>query len=91
VQVSVGTFNLNNLFSRFNYAAEVAELPDEEAVIEAETTFPVGDPTAHRFRTYKGRLVMGKPAEERKKIADRILSMSVDVLAVQEVEDIDTL
>ena len=34
---------------------------------------------------------MGKPAEERETIADRIARMDADVLAVQEVEDIDTL
>jgi hypothetical protein len=89
--LSVGTFNLNNLFSRFNYEAEVSELPEEDVVINSSTTFPVADPTAHRFRTYRGRLVLGKPAEERETIADRVLSMDADVLAVQEVEDIDTL
>jgi hypothetical protein len=89
--LSVGTFNLNNLFSRFNYEAEVSELPEEDVVISSSTTFPVADPTAHRFRTYRGRLVMGKPAEERVTIADRIARMDADVLAVQEVEDIDTL
>jgi hypothetical protein len=62
MKLPVGTFNLNNLFSRFNYEAEVAELPAEEGVINSPTTFPVADPTAHRFRTYRGRLVMGKPA-----------------------------
>jgi predicted extracellular nuclease len=89
--LSVGTFNLNNLFSRFNYEAEVSELPEEDVVINSSTTFPVADPTAHRFRTYRGRLFLGKPAEERQKIAKRVLSMDADVLAVQEVEDIDTL
>ena len=51
MKLPVGTFNLNNLFSRFNYEAEVAELPAEEGVINSPTTFPVADPTAHRFRT----------------------------------------
>ena len=89
--LSVGTFNLNNLFSRFNYQAEVSELPKKDAVISSSTTFPVADSTAHRFRTYRGRLVLGKPAEERKTIADRIARIDADVLAIQEVEDIDTL
>lgn len=91
MQLSIGTFNLNNLFSRFNYSAELTELPPQEAVVEAATTFAVDDPTTHRFRTYKGRLVMGKPQAERTKVAERIIAMDVDVLAVQEVEDIDTL
>ena len=42
--LSVGTFNLNNLFSRFNYEAEVSELPEEDADISSSTTFPVSDP-----------------------------------------------
>jgi endonuclease/exonuclease/phosphatase family metal-dependent hydrolase len=35
--------------------------------------------------------VKGKPEAARKQLADRIKSMDVDVFAVQEVEDIDTL
>jgi hypothetical protein len=35
--------------------------------------------------------VRGKPAAERTLIAERVKSMDPDVLAVQEVEDIDTL
>jgi len=35
--------------------------------------------------------VQGKPAAERAKLAARIAAMNVDVLAVQEVEDVDTL
>ena len=60
-------------------------------MINSSTTFPVADPTAQRFRTYRGRLVMGKPVEERAMVAGRVLAMDADVLAVQEVEDIDTL
>ena len=30
MQVSVGTFNLNNLFSRFNFQAEVAGKPSAD-------------------------------------------------------------
>ena len=31
--LSVGTFNLNNLFTRFNYETEVAELPGERRAL----------------------------------------------------------
>ncbi len=91
IELSVGTFNLNNLFSRFNYEAEVDELPEKAAILEAETTFPLDDPKAHRFRTYRGRLVKGKEPAERQEIAQRIKTMDVDLLAVQEVEDVETL
>ena len=86
--VRVGTFNLNNLFSRFNFSAE---LPADEVSVEATTTFTFADPQQVKVREYQGRLVTGKPAAERAQIAARIRSMSADVLAVQEVEDVDTL
>ena len=86
MQVAVGTFNLNNLFSRFNFEADVST-----AKVEQQTSFTFDDPTGFKLRKYMGRLVTGKPASERKLIATRIKRMDLDVLAVQEVEDIDTL
>ena len=52
--LSVGTFNLNNLFSRFNNEAEVSEPPEEDAVISSSTTFPVSDPTARASAAIAG-------------------------------------
>lgn len=89
MQVSVGTFNLNNLFSRYNFAGEIEAFAEGDSTIETEYDFT--DPTAYRLRTFMGRLVKGKDATDTRRVADRILSMDLDVLAVQEVEDIDTL
>jgi hypothetical protein len=87
--LKVGTFNLNNLFSRFNFEADISTA--ETSTVETKTTFTFADPAGFKLRKYKGRLVKEKPAAERKLIADRIKRMDLDVLAVQEVEDIDTL
>lgn len=91
MQVSVGTFNLNNLFSRFDFQADLSKAGDATNALEERTTFSFNDPSGFKLRTYSGRLVKGKPDAERKLIADRIKRMNLDVLAVQEVEDIDTL
>jgi predicted extracellular nuclease len=87
--LTVGTFNLNNLFSRFNFEADVSTAAT--STVETKTTFTFDDPAGFKLRTYKGRLVKEKPEAERKVIATRIKRMDLDVLAVQEVEDIDTL
>ena len=90
--LSVGTFNLNNLFSRFNYAGTIGELPpdpsDEPAIVEEVRLEPprAGEPQDW-VRTFKGRLVKAKDRRDTQRVADRIGAMDVDVLCVQEVED----
>jgi hypothetical protein len=91
VQVAVGTFNLNNLFSRFDFWADVSTASASSVKVEERTSFSFDDPSGFKLRTYLGKLVRGKLAAERGLIAARIKRMDLDVLAVQEVEDIDTL
>jgi endonuclease/exonuclease/phosphatase family metal-dependent hydrolase len=90
-EISVGTFNLNNLFSRFDFRADVSTAAPSNVKVEQRTSFTFDDPAGFKLRTYLGKLVVGKPAAERALIAERIKRMNLDVLAVQEVEDIDTL
>jgi endonuclease/exonuclease/phosphatase family metal-dependent hydrolase len=85
--ISVGTFNLNNLFSRYNFQAEIAALPPHEAG-GIELSFSQGDV---QVRTFQGRLVKAKEPAETAQIARRIREMDVDVLAVQEVEHVEIL
>ena len=87
--VKVGTFNLNNLFSRFNFMAALD--PEDDVQIESTTTFNFADPTQFKLRTFQGRLVKEKPKAGRAKLAKRIKEMDLDVIGVQEVEDVDTL
>lgn len=89
MQITVGTFNLNNLFSRFNFSASITELKKPTSALSVKYEFTDGE--SYRIRTFKGKLVKAKKAKDTKKIAERILAMDVDVLAVQEVENIDIL
>ncbi len=90
MDVTVGTFNLNNLFSRFNFQAEIPAAP-QPGTGSVTTTYTFGDPTQFRIRTFEGRLVKGKDPKDTQTIAERITAMDAAVLAVQEVEDLDTL
>jgi len=88
MNVTVGTFNLNNLFSRYNFQAKVEGIPDGTSG-GVTLTFDQGD---FSVRTFQGRLVSEKSQADRNKVAERILTaMDVDVLAVQEVEHIEIL
>jgi endonuclease/exonuclease/phosphatase family metal-dependent hydrolase len=92
MELSVGTFNLNNLFSRYNFQASVASLRAADpggADISVDYRFDEDDD--YVLRTFKGRLVQGKDPAETRTIAERILAMDVDILAVQEVENIAVL
>jgi len=81
MSITVGTFNLNNLFSRFNFGAALDSTP---SVSTGE-----GDV---RVRTFMGRLVKEKDPADTHIIAERIkTAMNADVLAVQEVEHIEIL
>jgi endonuclease/exonuclease/phosphatase family metal-dependent hydrolase len=86
--IRVGTFNLNNLFSRYNFQAEIDTMPSGNPG-EVTLTF---DSTGLKVRTFMGRLVKGKKLSDTKKIAKRIADViKADVLAVQEVENIEIL
>lgn len=87
--ISVGTFNLNNLFSRFNFEAAVEDVPDEAR--DVTVSYEFDDEGTYRFRTFRGRLIKEMPESQRKTLGERITAMDVDVLAVQEVEDIEAL
>lgn len=85
--VSIGTFNLNNLFSRFNFQAAIDGIPQSSGGFSVE----FDDERNVQVRTFMGRLVNGKDLAETQAIAKRVQAMNVDVLAVQEVEHIEIL
>lgn len=86
--IRVGTFNLNNLFSRFNFASRVDAVPSPSQG-GITPTFGTDDVSV---RTFRGRLVRPKNPRDTQLIASRIRRvMDADVLAVQEVEHIEVL
>ena len=91
MKVTIGTFNLNNLFSRYNFKGEIEAIIDEDTSVKAEYVYQFGSTDRVKIRKYMGKLVKKKDADETRKVADRIKEMDLNVLAVQEVEDIDTL
>ena len=91
MDVKVGTFNLNNLFSRYNFEGEIAAIQQKETGIDSAFEYVFGQDAHYRIRTYKGQLVKAKEPVDTDRIVERIKRIDVDVLAVQEVEDIDTM
>jgi predicted extracellular nuclease len=92
MSVKVGTFNLNNLFSRFDFAAEVGSIAAPIDTAGGGKAYEVvQSEEGVWYRTYMGKLVKGKGPKEQERLAARILAEKADVLAVQEVENIDAL
>lgn len=91
MKVTLGTFNLNNLFSRYNFEGEIDAVRNDDTSVDAEVLYRFGPQDTFRIRSYLGRLVRAKDEADTIRIARRIWEMDLDVLAVQEVEDIDTL
>ena len=91
MKITVGTFNLNNLFSRYNFKGEIKAIKDAETEVGSTLEYTFGPQDYYRIRKYKGKLVKGKDDKKTKKVVTRVIEMDLDVLAVQEVEDIDTL
>lgn len=110
MDITIGTFNLNNLFDRFNFRADLGSLPASDR--QVRTTYQwsftgrgtgAGDPAPQLDevnsstpivriqRNANGQLMHGKPMTAQQAIADRIDAIAVDVLAVQEVENLDAL
>ncbi|MFK8083387.1 MAG: endonuclease/exonuclease/phosphatase family protein [Granulosicoccus sp.] len=85
MSVRVGTFNLNNLFSRFNFQANVRDNPLGNSG-GLTLSFSEDEFIA---RTFNGSLIKEKNQQDTETIAHRIRQvMNADVLAVQEVEHI---
>lgn len=87
--VKLGTFNLNNLFSRFNFQATIESIQQGDSALTVRYEF--SDAANYRLRTFMGKLVKAKDKVATEKVAERIVDMDLDVIAVQEVENIDIL
>lgn len=91
MKVKVGTFNLNNLFSRFNFKGAIDEIKSQPSTEAMTISYEFTDPSSYRIRTYFGKLIKAKETKKTQKVAQRIITMDVDVLAIQEVENINIL
>jgi endonuclease/exonuclease/phosphatase family metal-dependent hydrolase len=101
VQVTVASFNLNNLFSRFNWEGtvnpaekDVTYLRRDANGVESElpdVAYVVQRDSSDRLRRFRGKLIGAKDPVLTARIAERITAIDADVLLVQEVEDQEVL
>jgi len=89
--LTIGTFNVRNLYSRYDFSGEKDAIADGDLCIDITTTYRFDKEHRYMMRAYDGTLVRAKEEVETQRIAERILQINVDVLAVQEVEDVATL
>ena len=90
-RVRIATFNLNNLFNRYNFQGVVSGIVDPSTTVTGSVEYHFDDPANFRLRTFQGQLVKEKAPAQRVILADRLIAIDADVIAVQEVEDIETL
>lgn len=89
MKIKIGTFNLNNLFSRYNFTAEISAIKTEP--VEDSVYYTFSDSSVFKIRKFEGKLVKPKDLYETIKIGQRLREMDLDIVAVQEVEDINIL
>jgi hypothetical protein len=53
MKVTIGTFNLNNLFSRYNFKGEIEAIKDEKTAVEAEYVYQFGSTDPKETRPTK--------------------------------------
>jgi len=82
VKVILGMFNLNHLFSRFKFAGAIDAIQFGGPAGGMTLRYEFTDPATYNIRTFQGKLVKANDAQETDTVAQRILQMNVDVLAV---------
>jgi endonuclease/exonuclease/phosphatase family protein len=88
--LTVGTFNLNNLFDRWNFTGAVELLAAGTSSVPATYTFDNEDRRRLQLDGH-GKLLVAKPPADTARIAERLLAADVDVWVVQEIENVDVL
>ncbi|WP_350281032.1 endonuclease/exonuclease/phosphatase family protein [Kribbella sp. HUAS MG21] len=90
MELTVGTFNLNNLFDRWNFEGALDALASGSTSVPATYSFD----SEHRRRLQldgRGKLLTAKKPEDTDRVAERLLAADVDVWIVQEIENVDVL
>jgi len=63
--VKIGTFNLNNLFSRFNFSGAINAIQAGGTAGALTIRYEFTDPDNFRIRTFRGKLVKAKDQKDR--------------------------